>query len=131
MGNVRTSLALCLALPLLAGPVGAADRGDDPLLRLFATCTGRLSALREDQWHGAGALADQSAARMAMMAELTQAMTPAGAEAQVMGWRVEAKAAQAALLSTARFGQDRSTAERAAGMAEHQIAPCRSLLLGQ
>jgi hypothetical protein len=113
----------CLALPLLAQPVAA----EEAALRLFATCTGRLSAAMEHQWLiGADAGATQ-AARDAMEG-LVQAATPPGDEARVMGWRVEAKLAQKALLARAAFGgfgQD-----VAATRAEALLVECRGLLLG-
>ncbi len=114
----------CLALPLLAQPVAA----EDAALRLFATCTGRLSAVMEHQWLIGGPGSEATQAARDAMAGLVQAATPAGDEARVMGWRVEAKLAQKALLARAVFGG--SGREVAATRAEALLAECRGLLLG-
>jgi hypothetical protein len=122
MDGLRT--LACLALPLLAQPVAA----EDAALRLFATCTGRLSAVVEHQWLTGGAGAGSTQAARDAMEGLVQAATPAGDEARVMGWRVEAKLAQKALLARAVFGG--SGREGAAERAEALLVECRGLLLG-
>lgn len=114
----------CLALPLLAQPVAA----EDAALRLFATCTGRLSAMMEHQWLTDGPASEATQRARDAMEGLVQAATPAGEEARVMGWRVEAKVAQKALLARAAFGgSGRDVAEK---RAEALLADCRGLLLG-
>jgi hypothetical protein len=114
----------CLALPLLAQPVAA----EDATLRLFATCTGRMSAVVEHQWLIGGAGSDVTQAARDAMEGLVEAATPPGDEARVMGWRVEAKLAQKALLARAAFGG--SGQDMAATRAEALLAECRGLLLG-
>ena len=122
MDGLRT--LACLALPLLAQPVAA----EEAALRLFATCTGRLSAVMEHQWLIGGPGSEATQAARDAMEGLVQAATPPGDEARVMGWRVEAKLAQKALLARAAFGG--TGQEGAATRAEALVAECRGLLLG-
>ena len=110
MCGLKTYLrALGLTLALICGlsaPLAAradADIPDDPL-RFFATCAGRMSALMEHQWIVDGPASEATQARRAAILDLVTALTPPGQEAQVMGWRIEAKAAHAALLARTRHG---------------------------
>ena len=64
------------------------------------------------------------------MVSLIEASMPEGGGRQVLGWRVDAKVAQRALLGQARFGRDRRLAETAAARAEALAAECRAVLLG-
>lgn len=125
MGGLRTIflavlwLGAAAALPARAGPL--------PELPQLAACTGRLSALMEHQFLVDGPASETTRRHRDALADILLAVTPAGAEARVMGWRVEAKAAQAALLSQARFGAD--PGGRAAFRAERLIAACTGFLL--
>jgi|APEBP8051073178_1049388.scaffolds.fasta_scaffold00002_347 hypothetical protein len=131
MCGLRTHIAailLGLALLAPARPLAAADLAPD--LHLFATCAGRLSALMEHQWLLSDPLSDQTATERAAMLSLVEAMTPPGGEAGALNWRVEAKAAQAALLAASRRPQNDPTAGTASRRSEELIGACRSLLLG-
>ncbi|MEZ5755625.1 MAG: hypothetical protein R3D90_12935 [Paracoccaceae bacterium] len=100
MGGLRTYLRAPALLCALAAPVAAeadADLPDNPL-HFFATCAGRMSALMEHQWLVDGPASDITKARRAAALDVLSALTPPGEEVQVMAWRVEAKAAHAALL---------------------------------
>ncbi len=121
MCGLKTPLLALLAL-LTAGPAAADEAG----LRLFATCTGRLSAQMEHQWLTGDPASDTTRALRDGVAQLVEAAMPAGAEAQVMDWRLKAKVAQAALMQRATFGPD----PRAALRAEALLSDCRALLLG-
>jgi hypothetical protein len=101
----------------------------DPLLREFAVCAGRLSAVMEDQWMFDGPGSERTAAEMGAMVALIEAMAPVDAR-QVMAWRIDAKVAQRGLLGEARFGRDARLAEMAAARAEALAADCRKVLLG-
>ena len=118
MGGLKTFLVATLGLTcgFQAGPVRAEPLADTTTL--FATCTGRLSALREYQWQHDGPASDATSAQMRDMADLLDAVTPAGDEARVMQIRLEAKVAQAALL------------QHAPTRADALVAHCRQLLLG-
>ena len=122
--GLETFLAV---LVLGAAPApGAAD----PLLRAFAVCAGRLSAVMEDQWMFDGPGSEQTAAELGAMDSLIDASMPAGAGQQVMAWRIDAKVAQRALLHQARFGPEPWLAKTAAARAEALAADCRAMILG-
>ena len=98
MGGLRTYLRAPALLCALAGPLPAqadTDLPDNPL-HFFATCAGRMSALMEHQWQVDGPASDITKVRRAALLDVLSALTPPGSEAQVMAWRVEAKAAHAA-----------------------------------
>ena len=97
---------------------------------LFATCAGRLSALMEHQWLISDPAADVTALERDAMLSLVDAVVAPKDRASALGWRVGAKAAQAALLTRARFGTDARAAGLAARQAEEHLGQCRSLLLG-
>jgi hypothetical protein len=107
------------------GAPGAAD----PLLREFAVCAGRLSALMEDQWMFDGPGSERTAAELGAVVSLIEASIAPGEGRQVMAWRVDAKVAQRRLLHQARFAEDPRLAETAAARAEALAASCRSMIL--
>jgi hypothetical protein len=98
-----------------------------PDLRDLAACTGRLSAVMEDAWHDGGAVADIARLRRDAIVDVLAAVTPAGADNQVMGWRVAAKAAHASLLAKARFGEG-DAARQAARQAGLLVSGCSALV---
>jgi hypothetical protein len=71
---------------------------------MFATCTGRLSALMEHQWLMQDRGADRTEAMRDAMAGLLGAVVTPDTEVRAMSLRIEAKVAEAALLGTASFG---------------------------
>ena len=121
--GLETFLAV-LVLGALPVP-GAAD----PLLREFAVCAGRLSAIMEDQWMFDGPASERTAEELHAMVSLIEASMPEGTGRQVMAWRIDAKVAQRALLAQARFGGDRRVSETAAARAEALAAECRAMIL--
>lgn len=121
--GLETFLAVFL---LGAAPApGAAD----PLLRQFAICAGRLSAVMEDQWMFDGPASERTEAELRDMVALIDALTPEGAARQVLAWRIDAKVAHRALLHQIRFVADRRLSETAAARAEALAAECRSMIL--
>lgn len=129
MGGLKTYLRATALFCALAAPLAAraeTDIPDDPL-RFFATCAGRLSALMEHQWLVDGPASDATKARRAALLEVVEAMMPPGSETQVMAWRVEAKAAHAALLGQSRQG-DPATMARAARRAQALETACTAYL---
>lgn len=126
MGGLRN---IACAVPCLALLAGALPLRAEPLpdLRHLAACTGRLSALMEHQFLVDGPASEITRRQRDGLADIVAALTPVGAEPQAMGWRVEAKAAHAALLSQARFGPDPD--RRAALRADRLIAACTGFLL--
>jgi hypothetical protein len=121
--GLETFLAV-LVLGLSSGP-GAAN----PLLREFAVCAGRLSALMEDQWMFDGPGSERTQAELGAMVSLVEALVPEGAGRQVLAWRIDAKVAQRALLHQARFAEEPRLAKTAAARAEALAAECRGMLL--
>lgn len=101
----------------------------DPLLREFAVCAGRLSAVMEDQWMFDGPASERTAEELAAVVSLIDASMPQGAGRQVMAWRIDAKVAQKGLLQQARFARDARLAKMAAARAEALAANCRSMIL--
>ena len=111
MGGLKTHLPCLALLCALAAPLAAranSDIPDDPL-HFFATCAGRMSALMEHQWLVDGPASDVTKARREAVLDVVASLTPPGQEAQVMGWRIEAKAAHAALLAQSRHGDPVAT----------------------
>ena len=117
-------------LAVLAFGASCSSGAAEPLVRDFAICAGRLSAVMEDQWMFDGPASERTAEDLAAMVSLIEASMPEGGGRQVLGWRVDAKVAQRALLGHARFGRDRRLAETAAARAEALAAECRAMLLG-
>ena len=129
MGGLRKYLRAVALLYALAAPLAAradADLPDDPV-HFFATCAGRMSAVIEHQWIVDGPASEVTKARRDAVVEVLEAMMPPGDGARVMGWRVEAKAAHAALLGQVRHGPEavRARAER---RALALIAECEAFL---
>ncbi len=116
-------------LTLVVLGVAPAPGAADPLLREFAVCAGRLSALMEDQWMFDGPASERTAEELGAMVSLIDASMPMGARRQVMAWRIDAKVAQRSLLAQARFARDERIAEMAAARAEALAADCRGMIL--
>lgn len=121
--GLETFLAV-LVLGAATAP-GAAD----PLLREFAVCAGRLSAIMEDQWMFDGPASERTAEELGAMVSLIEASMEPDAGGQVMDWRIKAKVAQRALLAQARLARDARVAEMAAARAEALAASCRAMVL--
>jgi hypothetical protein len=121
--GLETFLAV---LVLGANPApGAAD----PLLREFAVCAGRLSAVMEDQWMFDGPGSERTEAELLAVVSLIEASMEPGAGRQVLAWRIDAKVAQRGLLYQARFAEDPRLAKIAAARADALAADCRSMIL--
>ena len=79
---------------------GCAPAFVEPLLKEFAVCAGRFSALVEHHWMVDGPASDASAGTRDSLLALVEAVQDPGMEATAMGWRIEAKVAQKALLQS-------------------------------
>ncbi|NJM82703.1 MAG: hypothetical protein HC844_09520 [Tabrizicola sp.] len=121
MGTFLAVLAVGLSA---SGPATA-----DLLLREFAVCAGRLSALMEDQWMFDGPGSERTGAELAAMVSLITASIAPGEGRRVLAWRIDAKVAQRSLLNQARFGEDRRMAKAAAARADALTAECRAMIL--
>lgn len=98
---------------LVVGIVSNNPAAADPLLREFSVCAGRLSALMEHQWLVDGPASEMTARQRDAMLALVEAVLSPEEANRAIQWRIEAKAAQAALLSRAAFAGDPAAAERA------------------
>jgi hypothetical protein len=116
-------------LTVLVLGAAPAPGATDPLLRDFAVCAGRLSAVMEDQWMFDGPASEQTAEELHAMVSLIEASMPEGAARQVLALRIDAKMAHRALLHQARFISDQRLAETAAARAEALAAGCRAMIL--
>ncbi|WP_419409892.1 hypothetical protein [Primorskyibacter sp. 2E107] len=128
MKIIFLSLMLSCGTGLNAMPNDVRDQA-----QRFASCLGRYSATMEHEWllgrDGADALA-----RRQMFEALLEAVAPdakqAGlSSAQVLHIRIEAKFAQARLLSLASFATDRRQARHAQASAQRLMTSCRMLVL--
>lgn len=106
--GLETLLAV-LTLGMCSTPAAA-----DPLLRDFAICTGRYSALVEHQWMVDGPASEQSARVRDALWSLVEAVAGPEEATAAMGWRVEAKAGQRALLAPAWLSHDHAAEVRSA-----------------
>jgi hypothetical protein len=122
--GLETFLAVLAVGLSTSGPATA-----DPLLRDFAVCAGRLSALMEDQWMFDGPGSEQTQTELQAMVSLIEASIAPDEGRQVLGWRVNAKLAHRTLLAQARFATDPAVAETAAARAEALAADCRGMIL--
>ncbi|MFT7058805.1 MAG: hypothetical protein ACJASV_001308 [Pseudorhodobacter sp.] len=129
MGSLKTYLAACLLGLLQAPNAHATD-----LVQLFADCAGRYSALTEHLWLWDGPASDPAALKRDQFAALLDAVLPApnGIEArQALALRIEAKAAQRALLDRSAFRTAASGQDHAIVQAQLHLTRCESLLLSQ
>ncbi len=83
----------------------------------------------EHEWLMSDPISDQTQAERAAMVSLLDAVMAPGDGPQVMTWRIDAKQAQAVLLTRATFNDDADDAAWAMRRAETEMSACRSLLL--
>ncbi len=123
MGGLR-NIVFGLGLTLLAPAPPLCAQPSDPM-HLFATCTGRLSALMEYQWLVQDKGADATEMARDAMAQLLDAAMPPDDRVHTMDLRLQAKAAEAQLLQQAltRNGQ------WALALAKRHMADCTALLV--
>ncbi|MGR3323416.1 MAG: hypothetical protein ACU0DK_15965 [Pseudooceanicola sp.] len=130
MCGLKTFLAatamICgqMTLPVAAMPASS----DDPATT-FAACAGRLSAMMEHQWITDPPASERTEAVRARMIDLLEAAMRPGTGNDILNLRIEAKMAQAQLLSRARYRDRPGEAARALGRAQSQVAACEALLL--
>ncbi|WP_319824264.1 hypothetical protein [Thalassovita sp.] len=131
MGHVKTFFLAALTGGLTLAPMCLAQSSPaDDQLRFFATCAGRLSAQMEHQWLFDGQASEQTQRQRAGVIELLEAIIPAGRGHEVLAWRIEAKQAQAVLLTRSTFVTDPRQARLARKLAVRRLGECRTLLLG-
>lgn len=131
MGSLKTFLAASV-LAMTSSPSLVQARTlerVDPVV-LFATCAGRLSALMEYQWMFDGPASERTKARRADMIDMLDAVRPMDRRHEVLAMRIDAKVAQAALLTRATFNRDPIDMQRAKRLARQRVEDCTGVLLG-
>ena len=101
----------------------------------FATCAGRFSALVEFERLFDGAASEQAEIERELFVALLEATLPDATDLGVSGrvalaWRIEAKMAQAQLLTRGAFDQNKDVAEFSRRQSAHFLSVCRMLALG-
>ncbi len=119
--GLETFLA-AMAVGFVTGSPATAD----PLLRDFAVCTGRYSALVEHQWLVDGPASETSSGVRDNLWTLVEAVAGPRDASAAMGWRIEAKVAQKALLDRAYLANDLVAEKRSA-----QLLQACADLIGQ
>ncbi len=109
---------------MAVGFAGCGPASADPLLREFAICAGRFSALVEHQWLVDGPASDASAGTRDSLLALVDAVEEPEMATTAMGWRIEAKVAQKALLQRAHLAGDRVAEKRASEL----LQSCAALI---
>ena len=127
--NHQSRLFPGLILLLQTTSAFAQTPATDPLY-LFATCTGRFSALIEHQWLLSDPASDQTDHLRRDMIDLMEAALPDTPDPRVMQWRLEAKVAAATLLQRADFGPTKAQQATARRQFDALIGGCRALLTG-
>ena len=125
MSRKRTHLLRALIILCLPGPALA----DDALLRVFAGCTGRLSAEMEHAWLMNDDRADALEAQRLQFVSILQAIMPQDQARETLNMRIDAKLAHSAMLTTAVFGTDPKLARMAKRQAMLRVQDCQNLLL--
>jgi hypothetical protein len=119
---------LLLALPAAAAPMTLLEQA-----RVFSDRAGRYAGMTEHQWMFDGPASEDSARRRDQFADLPSAVSPdrePQVTAEILEWRVAARAAQRELLDTAAFVADRSRQQRAGRLASGYLAACDRLIAG-
>lgn len=108
----------------MTAPVAAGDA----LHQAFAGCVGRMSAEMEHAWLVGNDPTRIEADRLTFLS-LLDATLPSGAERTALAHRIDAKMAQAALLTIGSFADDARRAEQARLRARYHLSHCRQMLL--
>lgn len=107
----------------------AAGFDDQATPRHFASCAGRLSAQMAHEWLMQSENAEATERHRSHLLDVLAAISGPETEATLLNLRIEAKAAHAALLRRATFGDDLDDKAWAARTAETHVRACTSMLL--
>ena len=131
LAYLRTLLVLIAAAGAAPAAGVALPQDERAQVRVFATCAGRMSAVVEFQWMFDGAASERSArVREGFLALLEASVGGAASPREALAWRIEAKMAQAQLLTLQTFGTDPRAARAAARASSLYLGECAGLLLG-
>ena len=129
MSGLKTITAL---LALSATHAAALPNDPTEQAQMFAGCAGRYSAVAEHARMFDGLVSEEAEARRDVFLILLDAVLPDAdsvAEHLPLAWRIDAKAAHAALLATAVLGAYPERSARADELAKTYIAHCDRLIL--
>lgn len=122
---MKTVFALVIVSAVCASQASALS----DLTRLFAGCTGRLSAEIEHAWLMRDRSADAFEAQRLGLESILEATLAPQDNAGAMAYRIDSKIAQARLLETATFGVEAPQKTEAAARAAWHLGQCQALLL--
>lgn len=124
----RTKRLLIAAMLLSPSALRAGPQDDLPWI--FTACAGRYSAEIEHAWILGRSETTQYENQKQAFVTLAEAITPDPGSPELLNHRIEAKYAQARLLTLATFQTDPKRARLAQRMASTHINACKMLLLG-
>jgi len=128
MSGLKTIVSGFVAFTLTIGHASAMNDSQS-MVRIFAECSGRLTAAVEHQRMFFGeASPDLEQAQVAMFAVL-EAATPPDMNRSVISWRVSARAAQNALMSQATLSFNQQTSTWAQQRSDRLLADCQSFVI--
>lgn len=107
---------------------GSAQASSD-LVRIFASCAGRFSAETEHAWLLGDKRADHFEDRLEIFVTLLDAIVADEDRRSLLNFRVDAKLAHSALLTSTTFADQKERAARARSLANIHLLTCDRLLL--
>lgn len=122
---MKTVLLAVIGGLFLSGPLQASP----DLVRIFAGCAGRFSAETEHAWLLGDSRADHFEERLEIFVTLLDAVVAEGDRRALLNFRVDAKLAHAALLTSTTFSEKGERAARARSLANGYLTACDRLLL--
>ncbi|WP_088625069.1 hypothetical protein [Oceanicola sp. 22II-s10i] len=125
---MKTHLAATALALVSTGAAAMPSTSDDPVLT-FAACTGRLSAMMEHQWITDPPASEHTQAQRLRMIALLDAVLDPDRGREVLAHQIEAKMAQAQLLTRSRNDAHPREARIAGSLASREVAACEALLL--
>ena len=135
-GRIAVFCAALAALLILAPAQSRAAMAPDGVtqqIHTFATCAGRMMALRDHLALFGHAGVDEAEARREAHVSILDALMEMAGEMDgrtVTRWRIHGRAAQGSILSQSAFGTTEASRNRAAKIAERHVAHCDRLILG-
>ena len=127
------ALAALTSLAPLPSQAAMPPRAIDEQIHTFATCAGRMMALRDHlALFGDDGVEQAEARREAHVSVLEALMEMAEAidGRTVTRWRIQGRAAQGSVLSQSAFGTSEAARSRATRIADRHVALCDRLILG-
>ena len=131
MGGLKTYRWALAVFFLWSGAAESLPQSERERARMFASCAGRMSALMEFQWMFDGPASERTRdVRAGFIALLQASLGPDVSGREALNWRIEAKMAQARLLTLTKFGTDARQVRQAQRASHLYLAECEGMLLG-